>query len=74
MAVVNTQPTLLGAVDEEQAAERPERLPAEVGGVLLVDDQHLFAAIRQLAGSHQAGQARPDDDDVCVGIAHGATQ
>ena len=30
---------LLGAVDQEDAAERPERLAAEVGAVLLVDDQ-----------------------------------
>ncbi len=74
VAVVDTEPTLLGTVDEEQAAERPECLPAEVGAVLLVDDQYPLAAIDHLAGGHQAGQARPDDDDISLGIAHGATQ
>ena len=74
LAVVYAEPTLLGAVDEEQAAERPERLPAEVGAVLLIEDQYPFAAIGHLAGRYQAGQARPDDDDISLGIAHGATQ
>ena len=39
VAVADAQPALFGAVDEEQPAERPERLAADVGGVLLVDDQ-----------------------------------
>src|SRR6185312_9808115 len=43
VTVVHTQPALLRTVDEEQTAERPERLPAEVGAVLLVDDQDSLA-------------------------------
>ena len=37
--VVDPQPALLGAVDEEQAAERPERLAAERGLRLLVEQR-----------------------------------
>src|ERR1700733_6877177 len=72
--VVHPQPTLLRAVNEEQAAERPERLPAEVGAVLLVHDQYPFTATPPPPGAHQAAQARPDDDDISSRIAHGATQ
>ena len=46
VAVADAQPALFGAVDEEQPAERPEGLPAEVGGVLLVDDEHRAALAR----------------------------
>ena len=80
VTVADTESALLRAVDEEQTAERPEGLPAEVGAVLLIDDQHPLPAVHHLAGGHQAGQARPDDDDISSrpagqpGIAHGATQ
>ena len=39
--VLDPHPPLLGAVDEEQPRERPERLAAEVVAVLLLDDQRL---------------------------------
>ncbi len=74
VAVADAEPTLLGTVDEEQPAEGPERLPAEVGAVFLLDDQYPFAAFDYLAGGYQAGQARPDHDHISLGIAHGATQ
>ena len=64
VAVSDAKAALLRAVDEEQAAERPERLPTQIGAVLLIDDQHPQPAIHQLAGRHQARQAGPDDDDV----------
>ena len=60
------EPPLLGAVDEEQPAERPERLTADVVGVLLVDDQHAAAAVDQFAGGDQAGQSRAHHDDISV--------
>ena len=66
VAVANAQPALFGAVDEEQAAERPERLPTDVGGVLLVGDQDATAAFDQLAGGDQPGQPRSDHDDVSI--------
>ena len=64
MAVADAQAPLLGAVDEEQAAERPERLPAEVGAVLLVEDQHPQPAIHQFACGDQARESGPDNDHV----------
>ena len=62
--VLDAHPALLGAVDEEQAAERPPGLAAEVAAVLLVEQQHPLAGQRQLVGGHQAGQAGADDDHV----------
>ena len=52
-AVAHAHPPLLGGVDEEQPAEGPERLPAEVDRRLLVDQQDA------LAGGHQLGRRRP---------------
>ncbi|CKU51083.1 Uncharacterised protein [Mycobacterium tuberculosis] len=40
MAITDAQAALLGTVDQEQTAERPEGLPAHVGPILLVEDQH----------------------------------
>src|SRR5690606_11931159 len=66
VAVPDAQPSLFGAVDEEQSAEGPVGLPAEVGGVLLVDDQHPAAAVDQLAGGDEAGQPGAHHDDISV--------
>ena len=60
------EPALLGAVDEEHAAEGPVRLTAQVGGVLLVDDGHLLAAASQFVGGNQARQAGADHDDISI--------
>ena len=58
VAVADAHAALFGAVDEEQqAAERPEGLPAEVGGVLLLDEQHPLATFHQFTGGDQTGQA-----------------
>ena len=54
MAIPDTQPALLGAVDEEQTAKRPESLPTQIGAVLLIEDQDPQAAVDQLTGGHQA--------------------
>src|SRR5690348_13788521 len=56
VAVADAEPPLLGAVDEEQSTERPERLTADVVGVFLVDDQYAPPSFDQLAGGNQAGQ------------------
>src|ERR1700733_9496520 len=55
VAVPDTQPTLFGAVDKEQTAERPEGLPTKVGTVLLIEDEDAQAAVHQFAGGHQTG-------------------
>ena len=66
VAVADAQPALFGAVDEEQPAERPERLAADVVGVLLVDDQDPAAAFDEFACGDQARQARSHDDDISI--------
>ncbi|PHH92489.1 hypothetical protein CDD83_7126 [Cordyceps sp. RAO-2017] len=61
--VADAAAALLGRVDDEEAAQRPEGLPAQVVGVLLVQDDGRHAALRQLEGGHEARQSRADDDD-----------
>jgi hypothetical protein len=70
--VADPQPPLLRAVDQEQPAERPERLPPERRLRLLVDDDHAPAGVGQLGGRDQPGEAGPDDDRVGAGCAHAA--
>ncbi len=62
--VGDAHPALLGAVDEQQPAERPPRLPAEVGAVLLVEDQHPPPGQGELVGGDETGEAGADHDDV----------
>src|SRR4051812_9211387 len=69
VAVADAQPALFRAVDEEQAAERPERLAADVGGVLLIDDQDPTAPFGKFTGGDKTSEARSDDDDIS--ICHG---
>ena len=64
VGVLDPHPPLLGAVDEEQAGERPERLAAEVVAVLLLDDQHAAPGLDQLVGGHETGQPGADDQHV----------
>ncbi|CAM5478386.1 hypothetical protein SFUMM280S_10952 [Streptomyces fumanus] len=64
--VLDAHPALLRRVHEEQAAERPERLPAEVGGVLLVDQRDPAAPGGQFVRGDQSRETRSDDDDVGV--------
>ena len=64
--VVDPHPALLGAVDEEQAPERPERLAAERRLGLLLEQDHPAPGVGQLGGCDQAGQAGPDHDRIGV--------
>ena len=67
--VADAQAALLGAVDEEEPAERPPRLPAERRLGLLVEQDHPASRVGELGGGDETGQAGPDDDDVGVGHA-----
>ena len=70
--VVDPKAALLGRVDEEEAAERPERLPAQPRLGLLLQQDHPPLGFGQLRRGHQPGQARPHHDDVGV-VTHGRT-
>ena len=66
VAVANAHAPLLRAVDEEQAAERPEGLAAERILAFLFEDDDLLAGVAELGRRDQPAQAAADDDDVCV--------
>nr|BFE71490.1 hypothetical protein GCM10020092_047910 [Actinoplanes digitatis] len=65
-AVAHAHPALLGRVDQEEPAERPERLPAEALLGLLVEQEHLSSGVGQFGCRGQAGKARAHDDHICV--------
>src|SRR5690606_3626220 len=71
--VPDPEATLLGRVDEEEAAERPERLAAQRLRWLLVDDDHPLPRVGELHGGDEPGQAGAHDDRVCVVSCHGCT-
>ena len=66
VAVLDAHASLLGAVDEEQTAEGPVRLAAEVGLRLLVDEEHPATRIGELRGGDEPGEAVTHDDDISV--------
>jgi hypothetical protein len=63
--VLDAHPPLLGAVDEEQPAEAPERLPAERLLRLLLEQHDAPAGVGDLGGGGQTGQAGTHDEDIC---------
>ena len=62
----DTHPALLRAGDQEQAAERPEGLAAQVRLGLLVEQQHPPSGPRQLRGGGQSRQPRAHHDRIRV--------
>lgn len=64
--VPDAHPPLLGRVDQEEPAERPPRLPAEVLLRLLVQQQHPAARVGRLGGGDQAGQSGADHDHIGI--------
>ena len=74
LAVVHPHEPLFGGVDEEQPAERPPGLPAQVGLGLLLEHDDALASGDQLGGGDQAGKSRPDDDRIrlggCAAVRH----
>ena len=57
--VGDTHPPLFRRVDEEQAAERPERLAAEVHSRLLIDDDHTLACGYGLSRRDESASPHP---------------
>ena len=69
MRIADAHAPLLGRIDEEKTAERPERLAAERLLRLLVDDDDLLAGLGQLGGGNQPGKAGADNDHVRI-VSH----
>ena len=65
-AVADLQPALLGTVDEEQAAERPEGLPAERVLALLIEQDDAFSGIAKFRGSNQPRQPAAHHDHIGI--------
>ena len=65
---MDAHPALLGGVDEEQAAEAPERLAAERLLGLLVDQDHPPPGVGDLGGGGQPGQPVAHDDHIGVHV------
>ncbi len=63
-AVFDTEPALFGRIDEEQSAERPERLTAEALLALLVDHDDFLAGVGDLGCGDEAGKTRAHHDHV----------
>ena len=64
MAVLDAEAALLRRIDQEQTAERPERLTAEALLALLLDDDDALAGVREFRRRDQPGQTRADHDHV----------
>ena len=64
--VGDPHPALFGAVHQEDPAERPEGLAAQIRCVLLVHHGHPLAAAGQFESGDQPGKARSDDDHICI--------
>ncbi|GMA42332.1 hypothetical protein GCM10025883_43770 [Mobilicoccus caccae] len=64
--VADAQASLFGGVDEEQPAEGPVGLAADVVLVLLIDDDDALARADQFVRGDEPGQAGSHDDDVGV--------
>src|SRR5215470_4664916 len=67
--IANAHPPLLGGVDEEDAAERPEGLTTKRLFRFLVDNNDIAPRLDQLRRSDEPGQPTADDDDIRV-VSH----
>jgi hypothetical protein len=67
--VLDAGAALLRRADQEQPAERPEGLAAQVGRRFLVQQQYPPAGVGQFRGRDQARQPSPHHDDIAVSHA-----
>jgi hypothetical protein len=65
-AVAHAHATLLGRIDEEQTAKRPEGLSAQILFTLLIDDDHTLATIGGFRGRDQSRKAGAHDQDIAI--------
>ena len=66
VAVLDAEPALFGQIHQEQSAERPERLAAEVLLAFLIDHDDAFAGVGDLGGGDKPGEAPADHDYVRI--------
>ena len=71
-AVLDAEPALFRAVDQEQSAERPEGLAAEALFAFLVDHDDAFAGVGDFGRRDEARKPAADHDDVRI-LCHRVT-
>ena len=64
--VLDAEPALFGAVDQEQSAERPESLAAEALFALLVDHDDALAGVGDFGCRDEAREAPADHDYIRI--------
>ena len=64
--IADAEASLLGAINEEQPAERPERLSAQALLGLLIDEDHSLAGVGKFGGGGQSGKTASHDDDIAI--------
>ena len=64
--ILDAQSPLLGTVDQEQSAERPESLAAKALFGLLVEQNDAFAGVGDFASGGEARESRANDDHIGV--------
>ena len=69
MRIADAHAPLFGRIDEEEAAERPERLAAERLLRLLVDNDGLLAGLGQFGRGDEPGKAGADNDHIRI-VSH----
>ena len=67
--VLDAEPALFGAVDQEQPAERPEGLAAKALFAFLVDHDDALAGVGDFGRGDKACQSAADHDYVCI-VSH----
>ena len=69
IGIPDAEPALLGRVDQEQAAERPERLATKVLLAFLIDDDDALAGVGKLGCGNKTGKARTHHDHIGI-VSH----
>src|SRR6202012_3350795 len=64
--VLDAEPALFGAVDQKQAAERPERLAAKALFAFLFDHDDASAGVRDFGRGDEASEPATDHDYVSI--------
>ena len=67
--IAHTEAPLLRRVDEEEAAKRPEGLPAQPGLRFLFEQEDTATRVSELGGRHQPREACPHHDHIGV-VSH----
>src|SRR6185503_13848093 len=69
VGIADAHAPLLGRIDEEQTAERPERLAPQRLLGLLIEQDDLATGLDELGGGNQPGEPTADDDGIRIHLS-----